>query len=386
MSAHAEEIRSPRALFVHDSLAENGAVRVTLDVAYRFLRMGVPCEVFVVQPVRHGREAELPTGVTPIRGVPRRRRLRTSAPAAVVRLLRACRRADVVVSASEIGLGLLSGFVAARLVRRPFAVIVHAPLDLALEHWVPPALHGPTRQAHRRADAAVYVSEALAADARASGMDAGRVHVVPNAVDFERIRRLAAAEPTTPAARPTVVGFGRLSPQKAFDLLVRAHAELRGRGVDHDLEIIGEGPDRDVLVRLAAELGVADSCSLPGFVDNPYGRIASAAALVLPSRYEGNPLVLLEALSLDVPVLASRAAGHSLLADGQLFENESVAALTDALERHLANPEPLREAARAGGELVRSRSLDEVARDYLRVLEKTSRHTRAPTRVDPVYE
>ena len=387
MPVQADTTRPLRVLIVHDSLSENGAVRVTLDLADRLTRLGAACEVFALQSAREGPEAGAPPGVPLIRGVPVGGRLRTSGPAAAVRLLRACRHADVVVSGSEVGLGLLSGSVAARLARRPFVVVVHAPLDRVLERWVAPRWRGPTRRAHRRADAAICVSAALAAEATANGLDFRRVHVVPNGVDVERVRRLAAAEPAPPEGTPTVLGFGRLSPEKGFDLLVRAHAELIGRGIEHRLELIGHGPERGPLARLAAELGVAESCSLPGFVENPFPRLARAAVLVLPSRHEGQPLALLEALALEVPVLASRSAGAAeLLGAEQLFADESVPALAAALQRHLEDPEPLRKAARASSEAVRSRSLDDVARDYLRILEPAARGTGAAHRPEAAYE
>jgi glycosyltransferase involved in cell wall biosynthesis len=385
--AQADTTRPLRVLVVHDSLSENGAVRLTLDLADRLRRLGAACEVFALQPARDGPEAEAPPGVPVSRGVPVGGRLRSSGPAAAVRLLRACRRADVVVSGSEVGLGLLSGSVAARLARRPLVVVVHAPLERVLERWVAPRWRGPTRRAHRRADAAICVTAALAADEVAMGIDVRRVHVVPNAVDVERLRRLAAAEPVPPEEPPNVLGFGRLSSEKGFDLLVRAHAELLGRGVEHRLEVIGHGPEHEPLLRLAAELGVADSCSLPGFVENPFPRLARAAALVLPSRHEGQPLVLLEALALEVPVLASRSAGAAdLLGADELFAAESVPALVAALERHLKDPGPLRKAARTRAEAVHSRSPDDVARDYLRILEPAARKTGTARRPAAAYE
>jgi glycosyltransferase involved in cell wall biosynthesis len=387
VAAQVDATRPLRVLIVHDSLSDNGAVRLTLDLADRLGRLGARAEVFALQPVRQGREAVVPSRVALTRGVPVGSRLRSSGPAAALRLLRATRRADVVVSGSEVGLGLLTGSAAARLARRPFAVVVHAPLEHVLAHWVAPRWRGAMRRAHRRADAAICVSAALGAEAAASGLDPRRVHVVPNAVDVERVRRLAAAEPAPPAHVPTVVGFGRLSSEKGFDLLVRAHAELVGRGVGHELEVIGDGPERERLQRLADELGVAGSCTLTGFVENPFPRLARAAALVLPSRHEGQPLVLLEALALDVPVLASRSAGAAdLLGDDQLFAGESVPELAASLQRHLEDPEPLRKAARAGSEAVRSRSPDDVARDYLRILELTARRTGAPHAAKAAYE
>jgi glycosyltransferase involved in cell wall biosynthesis len=374
-----------RVLIVLDSLSDNGGSRLMLDLADRFARMGAAPEVFALQPVHEGREAVVPSGVVLTRGVPAGGRLRFSGSVAALRLLRACRRASVVVSGSEIGLGLLSGYASARLARRPFAVVVHSPLDRALDRWVPAALRRPTRGAHRRADAAICVSDALVVGVTANGLDPRRVHVVPNAVDVERVRRLAGVLPARTPRAPVIVGLGRLSSEKAFDLLVRAHAELLREGVEHELELIGEGPEREPLRRLADDCGVRDSVSLPGYVDDALSRLARAAALVVPSRHEGQPLVMLEALALEVPVI-SRSAGASEVIGPEFVAEESVPSLVAALRRHLDDPEPLRAAARAGAAALEARTADGAAREYLRVLELTARGARSGVRPEAAYE
>lgn len=95
-------MRPLRVLIVHDSLSENGGVWLTLDLAQRIM-LGAAAEVFALQPVREEREAAVPAGVRLSRGVPTGGRPRSSGSAAVVRLLRAGGRADVVVSGSEVG-------------------------------------------------------------------------------------------------------------------------------------------------------------------------------------------------------------------------------------------------------------------------------------------
>jgi glycosyltransferase involved in cell wall biosynthesis len=180
------------------------------------------------------------------------------------------------------------------------------------------------------------------------------VHVVPIGIDAASVKALALEPPEIePSDVPRVVGLGRLSEEKGFDLLVRAHANVRAAGVVHELCLIGEGSARGALRALADELGVGESVRLTGFVENPFPTVASASAFVLPSRREGLPLVLLQALALGVPVIASRcspgvesALEHGLL--GVLVEPESVPALAEAIRRHLDAPGPLGErAARA---------------------------------------
>src|SRR5204863_8071086 len=111
----------------------------------------------------------------------------------------------------------------------------------------------------------------------------------------------AAREPVAhawlaPGAPPVVLGVGKLKPQKGFDVLLRAFARLRAARTAR-LVILGEGPQRRALERLARELGIADDVALPGFVANPFAWMARSAVFALSSRWEGLPSVLIEALA-----------------------------------------------------------------------------------------
>lgn len=129
-----------------------------------------------------------------------------------------------------------------------------------------------------------------------------------NPVDIESIR--AASIECLPAVIkqfmkrfPIILGVGRLEPQKNFSLLLEAHALLLQSGVDVGLCIVGEGSEREILLRKAAELGTSSHVLLPGFL-NPYPVMAQARMLAQSSRFEGFGLVLVEALTLGLPVVA----------------------------------------------------------------------------------
>jgi glycosyltransferase involved in cell wall biosynthesis len=96
------------------------------------------------------------------------------------------------------------------------------------------------------------------------------------------------------------VAVGRLEPQKDHDTLLRAFAHARAGGLEASLVVVGDGSRRSALESLAAELGVERHVHFTGFVDDPYPWMGSATAVVLSSRYEGSPNVLLEALALGV--------------------------------------------------------------------------------------
>ncbi len=141
--------------------------------------------------------------------------------------------------------------------------------------------------------------------ARALGLPAHRLAIVHDgALSLAEIE--AAARRPGPVPRPhgrTFVGVGRLVVQKDFGLLIAAFARIAG--ADDRLVILGEGPERARLERLAAQLGVADRVDLPGHVAEVASHLAAADVFVLSSRYEGVPAAVMEALAAGAPIVAT---------------------------------------------------------------------------------
>ncbi|GAB3468864.1 hypothetical protein GCM10027519_40310 [Kineococcus endophyticus] len=369
-----------RVLFVQGHLRENGGLRVVNALADRFVADGVRTTLFALEDVGPDEQVGLPGAAVAVHlgasaSLPAARRL----PLALARLVDVARDHDVVVSGSEIGHGLLAASLAARTLGKPFVVLAQGDLDAALEAWVPPKLRAVTRRVHRRADAAVAVSPGLVPGLVANGIPADRVHVVLNGVDVDALTE-RATEPspvTFDADRPSVLAVGRLTTHKGFDLLLRASARVRAAGHDHELVVVGEGPDRGALEALRTELG-ADHVRLPGFVENPAALLARADLLVSSSRTEAMPLTLLEALALAVPVVATDCCeGSRLLLDdgrhGALVAPESVDALADALTAHLTDQRPLRHAAAGGPSFARGLDPRRLARRHLELLSAVAR-------------
>jgi glycosyltransferase involved in cell wall biosynthesis len=145
-------------------------------------------------------------------------------------------------------------------------------------------------------------------------------------------------------ARPLVLAVGRLSPQKGFDVLIRAFAAFSKRhgGV---LLILGEGECRAELEQLVGELGLSGSVIMPGVDPNPFRYFKSADLFVLSSRYEGLPNVLAQAVAMQVRSVSTDCPSgpRELLEDGALGELvpvDDVAALADAMTRALQRPAP----------------------------------------------
>ena len=152
-----------------------------------------------------------------------------------------------------------------------------------------------------------------------------------------------------PAAREGAVGgllrvicVGRLSTEKGHAGLLQAFARALEQGVTAELVLVGDGPSRSMLERRLEELGIADHCHLRGSLAEQecLKEIAAADILALPSLMEGVPLVLMEAMVLEVPVIAPRIAGiPELVLDGQnglLYDPADWNAMADAIVR-LAN-------------------------------------------------
>jgi starch synthase (maltosyl-transferring) len=176
------------------------------------------------------------------------------------------------------------------------------------------------RRLHARAAKVVCVSQSVAdIYAHQVGFPPDKLAVIPNGID---VRRYATAEAVDlaslglPAGRQAIVFVGRLHCQKGLDWLLRLTPRLFSRLPSYDLVLVGEGPERRPLETLARSLGVAHRVHFAGFRPNIAGILRASRLLVLPSRWEGMPNVLLEAMALGLPVASTRVHGvEELLGD-----------------------------------------------------------------------
>jgi glycosyltransferase involved in cell wall biosynthesis len=238
-------------------------------------------------------------------------------------------------------------------------------------------------RALQRFEAVVAVSRPLASQLAVRGVRPERLHLLRNAWSsaaplLERAR--ARAELQLPADAFVLGWVGRLSAEKGGDILIEALARSRDLGMLAC--VIGDGPDRPALESRAAELGLAGRVRWCGIRPDAARLFRAFDAFVLSSRTEGTPIVLLEAMRAEVPVVATSVGGVPDVVgpeDAWVVPPEDPDALATALRELLADSESAsRRAAAARRRLDLEFSVD----PWLDAYEGIYREVSAPRGAD----
>jgi glycosyltransferase involved in cell wall biosynthesis len=215
------------------------------------------------------------------------------------------------------------------------------------------------RQHYPRLDLVAALTERDARDYRRLLGTGTRVVRMPNAVTHVR---------SAPAGSDSkvVIAVGRLVRQKGFDRLIPAFAKVVAAHPDWTLKIFGAGPLHDDLQRQIDDLGMRDHIRLMGFTDDVHGEMAKASLYVLSSRFEGFPMVLLEAMGCGMPVVAFRCPNgpedlieHDV--SGLLVPTGDVDGLGAAISQLIEDPERRRMFAARALEVAGHYQIDEIA-------------------------
>lgn len=223
-----------------------------------------------------------------------------------------------------------------------------------------------------RGDAITTVSRITTTALRGvAEIDERRVHLIPNGIDVD----FWSGARVTPATLPgrSIVSVGRLDPVKGHDVLLRAFAEVLGKCPGTGLVLVGEGGFRAQLTQLATELRIGAAVTFAGQLapEEVRAHLASAALFVLPSRSEGLPLALLEAMAAGVPSVAAEVGGvPEVLSPGTglLVAPDDCASLAAALTALLLDAPRRAALAQRGKERALAFRADAADRAYEAVL------------------
>ncbi|WP_438027733.1 glycosyltransferase family 4 protein [Sorangium sp. So ce233] len=252
----------------------------------------------------------------------------------------------------------------------------------------------PSRFEWRETDAVVGCSQDTADKSGAVGV-ASNISVIHNGIDITPARRAReevraelgfdagaasapAASPEAAAPAPAAASGGvflgimpaAFHPVKGHDVLLRALARLRDRGVVVTVLIVGDGDERDRIHGLARELGIhGKEARFLGFRKDVPDLLAAADFFVLPSRDEGLPLAVLEAMARRLPVVVTPVGGVPEVVrneqHGLLVPVDAPDALADAIERLARDPALGRRLGEAGHVRVRDDfSFEKMTRKY----------------------
>jgi glycosyltransferase involved in cell wall biosynthesis len=255
------------------------------------------------------------------------------------------------------------GAALVRLVPRASAIRVYTPHGGSLV-YAPGTLTGGfyrtlERLLSARTDLFLFESSYIAEQFRKKiGAPRALVRIVRNGVGEAEFAPVAPRPDAT-----DLVSVGELRSVKGFDVLIEALAALKQSGRRVSATIAGDGPDRAQLPELAQRLGIADQVR---FVGHQPARDAFAMGriLVVPSRAESLPYIVLEAAAAGIPIVASRVGGIPEIFGAQsdrLIPADSVTALTNAIAAALDDPAELRRIAQA----VTARVRDEFSVDAM---------------------
>jgi glycosyltransferase involved in cell wall biosynthesis len=328
-------MKKTRILIVLPNLNAGGAEQVALALAKNFCPDRYEVKLFLVQ--RTGAfMARLPVGL-PIVGPEKDRGKLFNALAALPILVKEAMLSDVVLGALELFPTYIS-YLAGKIARRPVVGWVHIDVEEYLQRIRP--IHGKLmRFVYPKLEHVVAVSSGVAESLSKKFLNSrnDKLSIIYN---INEILGHTATGNTgavlSATTQPYLLAVGRMTEQKAFDVLLEAHARLVDRVGPIRLVILGDGPERATLEEQRRRLGTEQFVEMPGYVDNVHAYMRDAWLFVHPARYEGLGMVLIEAMAAGKPVVATDCPSgpKEILQDGKfgvLVKSEAPDAIADAV-------------------------------------------------------
>jgi glycosyltransferase involved in cell wall biosynthesis len=326
---------APRVLLVVDSLEGGGAERYVVDLALALHARDWHVEVACAAGgVRERALTEAGVAVHALVGHVVKRRVSPRFAAALRRLLR---DREIDVAHAHLYASVVATAVAVAGTATPLIVTEHTE-----GQWRGAFADSASRWAYGRAARVVAVSRAIERVLSGRhGVSPARLVHLPNAIAFD-LPGAAPALPAGAAGRRLVGRVGRLAPEKGVDVFLAAAARVAGHLDDVHFLVVGDGPERVALEAQARRLRIDDRVDFLGFRDDAPAIIGCLDVLVVSSRSEGAPLVVLEAMQAGVPVVATAVGGvpeqleHGR--DGLLVPPDDPFALATTLTELLEDP------------------------------------------------
>lgn len=344
-----------KVLFVLPRMVSGGVERVTLNLIGEFTRAGIECRLALRRS--HGEllgEARSLVSVDELAP----RGLHQFVPA-LARRIKTWQPTHVITAFTDIA---ALTWLALRLARST-AHWIHGVHNTHALVTSQPGTWGRLRYeldnqlakfVYRRADTIVAVSEGLRLEliTRFNTDPARTIRIYNPVIPDSELRDVT--EPRHSLSQGThIVALGRLTRQKGFDILIRAMAEVP---LPWRLDIWGEGPERSNLEKLIARLKLESAVYLQGYTSNPFTVLRQADLFVLPSRYEGLPTALIEAVACQCQIIATDCphGPREILQNGQigqLVPPEAPSVLASAIRDAAAgschdNPKDLQQRAK----------------------------------------
>jgi glycosyltransferase involved in cell wall biosynthesis len=234
----------------------------------------------------------------------------------------------------------LYGYLASKITRIPHLIHFHGATseDLKVKFY-----NAIDRWVLRRVQGVITVSSATKTRLIEAGVQENKIHVIFNAVANEAFEPVPFQNKWFDLPSPLFVCAGRFSYEKGVDILIEAVCLLRDSGTSINVLIYGDGPEKQNIQNLITRYNLSNLIKLAGFEKDLRGVFGAAYSLIIPSRSEGFPLVLLETWAQGTPVVTTPVGGlPEIVSDnknGVISERVDPESLASALKRALTIPD-----------------------------------------------
>ena len=231
----------------------------------------------------------------------------------------------------------------------------------------------------------IAVSEELKKELVKSRISENKIRIIQNAVpqsypsEIFQSSRISQREMLGISSEQLVIGYvGRLSKEKGVNYLIEACTNIRANNIPFQLIIVGEGPEKPKLEEKARKNGVIENVYFAGFQNDIENWLSALDIFILPSLTEGTPMALLEAMSVNLPVIASAVGGVPKIIEnkknGILVTPANPDQIADALIKLYKNDELRLKIARKAAETITNRFsinqwVDKIESVYLDIIE-----------------